>query len=171
MDPRSVLATLAKTSATTWLSIGECAFFGDVTIETKNTMYRFHNGVFVSRSRKPTRTSESPLSMRGIRLIGFLSPSSGRWSLSPRWSMGSLAVLWRAGGIDETSFLLTSASLDYSLMEPTPRSKPAPAPPPDRSDVFRRVVSRPPTLRRPAPPSMTRVMPFVPGEQTSLTST
>lgn len=173
MDPRTVLTKLARQSAAAWLSLGESAYAGDVSIETKNTMYLFHNGVFVSRARKPTRANESPSSMRGVRLIGFLLEERGGVALSTEWVYDSAAVLWRpdsiANGVDENAFRLTSPTLDIAITVPEPRVFDFGAHRLSSSNVFRRSVQRPPTHRRPAPPSMTRIMPFSPDELTGLT--
>jgi hypothetical protein len=153
--PTKMLAKLARQSAATWNAMAAEAFRGEAKFETANTIYRFIDGVFASSAQKPSRSFEYPDALRGIRLIGFLAYENGLWSLSPRWREGVLAVFWRTGGVDERSFIVTSATVAFSLTAP-------PAPPKrpvSVSRIVRRPESLPPTLRRPAPPSMTRILP------------
>lgn len=153
--PTKMLVKLARQSAATWNAMAAEAFRGEARFETANTIYRFIDGVFASAAHKPARSFDYPEALRGIRLIGFLAYEDGLWSLSPRWRAGSLAVFWRVGGMDERSFIVTSATVGFSLS--------APAEPPRKivsiSGIVRKPESRPPTLRRPAPPSMTRMHP------------
>ncbi len=84
-----------------------------------------------------------------MRLVGFLADEGGFWSLSPRWRQGSHAVLWKPDEHDPPSFVLTSASVGFAIEE---LGEPAP-----RSGVQTRRIARPPSIREPEPPSMTRV--------------
>ena len=157
--PTKMLTKLARQSAATWNALAAEAFRGEAKFETANTIYRFIDGVFASSAQKPSRSFEYPDALRGIRLIGFLSYENGLWSLSPRWRAGACALFWRAGGTDERSMIVTSATVAFSLE--------APPKVPARtsvtiSGVVRRAESRPPTLRRPAPPSLTRLHPAEP---------
>ena len=154
MDPRSVVVQLARRFSNLQ-ELAEKAFEGEVTIETANTLYRFHNGVFTSRARKPTRAYEAPASLQDIRLVGFLAPQNGLWAFSPQYKKGALAVFWKPGLPDEKAFVLTTATVSFSI-EATPRPHHRI---PTASDVFRRPPLKPPTFRRPAPPSLTRIMP------------
>jgi hypothetical protein len=152
---RKALVKLAKQSATTWRSVRGETFLGDTTVETGNTLYRFKDGVFSGRAPKPAAGEapawESPPSMVGVELIGFLADEGGLWSLSPRWRFGALAVITT----NNNAFTLTSPTLACTVERPAPPLRTAPA----SSDVFAVPSSRPPTVRRPAPPSMTRVQP------------
>jgi hypothetical protein len=154
--PKKMLLKLARQSAATWNAMAAEAFRGEAKFETANTIYRFIDGVFASSAQKPSLSFDHPDALHGIRLIGFLTYENGLWSLSPRWRSGSLAVFWRPGAADERSVIVTSATVAFSLEAPAAR--------PTRqsvsiSGVVRRPESRPPTLRRPAPPSMTRLLP------------
>jgi len=153
--PTKMLVKLARHSAATWNAMASEAFRGEAKFETANTIYRFIDGVFASSAQKPSRSFDYPSALRGIRLIGFLAYENGLWSLSPRWTEGSLGVFWKTGGIDERSFIVTSATVSFSLEAPKPEPKKMLS----ISGVVRRAESRPPTLRRPAPPSMTRLLP------------
>jgi hypothetical protein len=154
--PTKILANLARQSVATWNAMAEESFRGEAKFETANTIYRFIDGVFASSAQKPSRSFEYPDALRGIRLIGFLAYENGLWSLSPRWRPGVLAVFWRPTGTDERSFVVTSATVSFSLEAPAaqPAKKRLSV-----SGIVRRAESRPPTLRRPAPPSMTRLHP------------
>jgi len=147
------LVTLAKQTAATWQQVRGEAFLGDTTIETANTVYQFKDGVFSGRAPKPAPGEapawESPPRMKGVELIGFLADEGGLWSLSPRWREGALAVITT----HEKAFTLTSPTLACAIVR---RERPLRAAP-ERSDVFSVPSARPPAVRRPAPPSMTRV--------------
>lgn len=154
--PTKMLAKLARQSAATWNAMAAEAFRGEARFETANTIYRFIDGVFASAAQKPSGSFDYPDALRGIRLIGFLAYEDGLWSLSPRWRAGALAVFWRTGGTDERSFIVTSGTVGFSLTAPAePQKKKSVS----ISGIVRRPESLPPTLRRPAPPSMTRMHP------------
>ena len=153
--PTKMLLKLARQSAATWNAMAAEAYRGEAKLETANTIYRFIDGVFASSAQKPSRSFEYSDALRGLRLIGFLAYEHGLWSLSPRWREGVLAVFWRPGASEERSIIVTSATVAFAL-EPAP-GRPAPRKSVSISGVVRRAESRPPTLRRPAPPSMTRL--------------
>jgi hypothetical protein len=172
-SPETFLAELAPMSAAGWHALGAQIYPGELSIATGNSVYRFKNGVFLSRAKKAARSFECPKSMRGLRLIGFLHDEGGMWSLSPRWQAGAHAVLWKPGETDVESFVLTSPTNDFTLDEPDPRpANPEPTPipwaarPPSQSGVMIRRLARPPSIRRPLPPSMTRIHSASPAMQT-----
>jgi hypothetical protein len=178
------LVRLARQSAATWQRIRGQTFRGDTTIETANTLYRFKDGVFAGRAPRLAPVTEamdlddtlidpaweSPPGMAGLELIGFLADEEGLWSLSPRWRPGALAVMWRRADAAGSSgrpegkddgFTLTSPTLACTIERP--REVPPPNRSiPERSDVFTVPSRRPPTVRRPAPDSMTRLQPVPP---------
>lgn len=153
------LIRLARQSAATWRSVRGAAFLGEITIQTGNALYHFKDGVFSGRALKPKNGDlpawESPPEMQGVELIGFLADESGLWSLSPRWRPGALAVM----SSSKDGYRLTSATLACTIVRPEAPLRTAPA----GSDVFDVPGSRPPTVRRPAPPSMTRLQLAPPG--------
>jgi len=158
---QNFLAQLAERSAATWHALGARTFPGTTTVETANRVYSFRDGVFVSRAAKPTRSSEAPRAMRGLRLIGFLADEGGFWSLSPRWRAGAHAVLWKPPAsaderIDPKSFILTSPTSACSTEDPRPEPWVA-ARAASESGVRIRHIARPPSIVRPAPASMTRI--------------
>lgn len=158
-NPTAWLAKLAPQSAAAWHALGGRAFPGESSIETSNGLYRFRNGVFVSRARRPHRSFDAPKEMRGMRLIGFLADEGGFWSLSPRWREGAHAVLWKPAGADATSFILTSPTISIATEEPQPEPWVVKT---SRSGVHARRIARPPSIRELEPPSMTRLHPHVP---------
>ena len=146
------LIRLAERSAATWRQVRGEAFAGETTIETRNTVYRFEDGLLVGRTTKSRRGSadwNSSLATQKVELIGFLADEGGFWSFSPRWREGALAVMTA----DEKRFLLTSPTCACAIDRPRLPLRSVP----ERSDVFHVPGSRPPVVRRPAPPSMTRI--------------
>jgi hypothetical protein len=145
------LIKLAEHSAVTW-SKGE-AFAGETTFETNNTVYRFQDGVFSGRAKRPEAgaepTWESPPAMARFELVGFLCDEGGLWSLSPRWRAGALAVI----ATSKQVYMLTSRTIACTFRRPPPITREAP----EQSDVFELPVRRQPHVRRPPPPSLTRV--------------
>jgi hypothetical protein len=142
---REALIKIAKQTAATWQRVRGTTFLGETTIETGNTLYRFIDGVFAGRARRPAMGTlpawESPTDMQGVELIGFLADEGGLWSLSPRWKPSALAVMTT----HDQAFTLTSPTLSCVI---------------ERARAAATVVvgpSHPPTVRRPAPPSMTRL--------------
>src|SRR5438105_9883336 len=101
--PHAWLARLAPQSAAAWHALGGHAFPGESSVETTNGVYRFKNGVFLSRARRPARSFDAPKELRGVRLVGFLADEGGFWSLSPRFREGAHAVLWKPGECDSRS--------------------------------------------------------------------
>lgn len=143
------LVKLAMRSAAAWHALGPRVFPGELSVETANSTYRFKDGVFLGRVRRPARWFDAPRAMRGLRLVGFLADEGGLYSLSPRWRAGAHAVLWKPGETtDERAFTLTSPVVDVAAEEPEPKPTPwVDRPPP----------SEPPSFRRLSPPSMTRL--------------
>ena len=164
--PLRFLSQMAPQWASEWQALGRTAFPGELSISTENSVYRFRNGTFISRAKKPARFFDAPRAMRGMRIVGFLheDDAGDLWSLTPSWRPGSHAVLWRVGGTDAASFILTSPTASCSLEEPESKPEPEPSPwtarrSPSHSGVMPRRIARPPSFRMPQPPSMTRLHP------------
>lgn len=153
--PLRYLAKLAPHLATRWEALGTTLFAGEVSLATDNSVYRFRNGLFISRAKRPAHSFEAPKAMRGMILVGFLHEDHANdlWSLGPPWRTSAHAVLWRQGGTDPTSFVLTSPTTSFTV-EPEPRPQPEPEP---WITSPRLGVRRPPSFRMPLPPSMTRI--------------
>ena len=148
--PTSFLAKIGPQSAAVWHALGAHNFPGELSVATGNSVYRFKNGVFLSRAKKPARSFDCPKAMRAMRLVGFLHSEGGLWSLSPRWREGAHAVMWKPGSTDAQSFILTSPTSSFTLEEPEPKpANPEPTPSP--------WLARPPSFRCLMPTSMTRI--------------
>jgi hypothetical protein len=172
--PLRFLSQMASRSVETWRTLGQSAFPGELSLATDNSVYRFRNGMFVSRAKKPARFFDAPKAMRGMLIVGFLheDDEGDLWTLETEWRLGSHAVLWRAGGTDAASFILTSPTASFTLEEPEPKPQPEPIPwvarrNPSHSGIIQRRIARPPSFRMPLPPSMTRLHPAasVPSER------
>lgn len=169
--PHTLLAKLAPMSAAAWHALGAQAFPGELSVATDNSVYRLRNGIFLGRAKRGARSFDYPLAMRGTRLVGFAFDEGGLWSLSPRWRLGSHAVLWKPDAPEEQAFVLTSPTVELTCDEPEPKPadpgpKPSPwvtaGPPPSRSGIALRRLARPPSIRQPAMTSMTRLHSAVP---------
>ncbi|MBX3218805.1 MAG: hypothetical protein KF850_42760 [Labilithrix sp.] len=150
------LVKLATQTAATWQRVRGEAFLGETILETGNTLYRFVDGVLSARAPRPARADQapewaSPLSMKGVVLLGFLADAGGLWSLSPGWRPGSLAVITT----NAQALTLTSPTVACTISRPE-RSRAETA---ARSSQPAAPATPPPTVRRPAPPSMTRLQP------------
>ncbi len=152
---RKALIKLTNQTAAAWRSVRGEAFVGETTFETSNALYHFTDGVFSARAPKPAPGAapewESPPNMKGAALIGFLADENGLWSLSPRWRPGALAVITSR----TDRFTLTSSTLSCTMHRPKRSLRATPV----SSDTFQVPGTTPPTVRRPAPPSMTRLQP------------
>jgi hypothetical protein len=151
-DALEPLVKLAEQSAAAWKRVRAEAFAGETIFETANTRYRFVDGIFSARAPIATEHGrvawESPVLLKGLELIGFFTDEGGFWSFSPKWREGALAVIAAEG----KTFTLTSPTRAFQNERPL-----APRQAPTRSDVFDIPRSRPLEVRRPAPPSMTRI--------------
>lgn len=144
----SFLVKLAPSSAAGWLALGAVVFRGTSELETTNSVYALENGILVSRTKKGSANVELPKGLVGLRLVGFLTDEDGLYGLSPRWSEGSLAVLFRVPKgertPDERSFVVTTATRAFRV------------PPPASGPRLVRSV-HPPSVRHPLPASLTRL--------------
>src|SRR5690606_5014284 len=129
--PRAELSVkLAPQSVAAWDALRAETFAGEASLHTGNSVYRFRDGVFVSRSAKGSSAPSSPASMSGLRLIGFLVHEDGLWSLSSRYVPGAPAVLVRPEArleaVDEGSYMVTSAVQDFQHDERDERDEAVP---------------------------------------------
>lgn len=170
-DHTELLSKLAAHSAAAWHALGARMFAGELSVATRDSVYRFGNGVFLGRAAYGARSFECPKAMRAMRLVGFLHDEGGLFSLSPFWREGARAVLWKPDATEAESFFLSPVATEMTLEEPEPKPvspEPTPTPwvarPPAHSEVKIRRIARPPSIRRPLPPSMTRIHPAVPAQ-------
>lgn len=147
---------LSESSAEAWRRVRGQAFAGVTVIQTTKTMYRFVDGVLASRATRPLDESEpeweSTEAMAGIELIGFATNEGGFWSFSSKWRQGCQLVLFS----ENKTFTLKPPTRACAVERPSLPIRRAPS----RSDVFDRPRSKPVTVRRPSPPSLTRIQTF-----------
>ncbi|MDB4946250.1 MAG: hypothetical protein JWP97_5784 [Labilithrix sp.] len=164
--PLLFLRQLATGASGGWADLGRTVFSGELSFATGNSEYRVRHGVLATRAKKPARSFEIPASMHGLLLVGFLveDDANDRWALGTVWQPGAHAVLWRPGPLDTRSFVITSPTLSFAH-EPFAAAEPEPSPwvasgvPQSGIVKLQRPVARPPLLRVPEPPSMTRLHP------------
>jgi hypothetical protein len=160
MDTRRArLKELAARSARLWglMPLPE-GLVGETRVETRNTLYRFRNGVCYSVQRDEKAGRKDPTAFMGMRLVGWLWRDDPRSVLSLEWQPGAYAVLWKPGSEqgDRSAVALTSPSIAFRQVA---RSA-APSPPPLPLAIQRAVLARPPTppaLPVPPVPSTTRL--------------
>jgi hypothetical protein len=129
------------------------AFTGETCIETRNTIYRFKDGVcFAVMSRDQTRRDRAS-AILGMRIVGWLVAGPPP-RLTYAWQPRTCAVLWRAcaSGEEDGSMALTSPTIDFTrgltsarlqaIHDDSPpidsslyRRADAPAPPASRADA------------------------------------
>jgi hypothetical protein len=98
---RALLKRLA--SITAWDQTKRVSFDGECWVETRNTIYRFRDGVcFQVASADPRKRGRSS-ALVGMRLVGWVEGGASHARLSYEWTEGSSALLWRAEaeGADE----------------------------------------------------------------------
>src|SRR5208283_4475741 len=117
MDTRRArLKELAARSARLWgLMPLPDGLVGETRVETRNTVYRFRNGVCYSVNREEQAGRKDPQAFMGMRLVGWLWRDDPRSVLSLEWQPGAYAVLWRPGSAqgDRSAVALTSPSIAF----------------------------------------------------------
>jgi hypothetical protein len=105
------------------------AFVGETTVATRNTVYRFYDGVCFSAQRLSAKlrggqaTGEGggegdegkPPSQEfiGMRLLGWFDERAVEISLSAEWKLGTCAVLRRPSAAMRDSIAITSATTSF----------------------------------------------------------
>jgi len=124
---------------------------GETRVETRNTVYRFRNGVCYSVKREEQAGRKDPQAFMGMRLVGWLWRDDPRSVLSLEWQPGAYAVLWKPGSAqgDRSAVALTSPSIAFRQVQPAAPSPPplrrVSTPPPLPLAIQRAVLARPPT--------------------------
>src|SRR5262245_32244238 len=138
-DRRQRLKALVTRSAEAWASVASPARFGgESRVETRNTVYQFNDGVCYAVTRRGGEWRESPTSLIGMRLIGWIMPADADAGLLDRWRPGAYAVLHKPAepGMTTATVALTSATVGFARrrermtsppVEPTAIPTPAPA--------------------------------------------
>jgi hypothetical protein len=148
MSRRELIRRLIEEEAVQ-LFLDPSAWLGELTVSTRNTVYKFANGICtgVHRAGQPNARSD----FLGMRLAGWLIDEDSAPHVSPTWRPGASAVLLRPGPIRD-AVALTSATTQIR------RSKPAVAPKPRDSMKSSGIVRRtPPPVRLAVADSMTRI--------------
>ena len=168
---RERLKELAARSARLWglMPIPE-VLSGETRIETRNAVYKLHDGICYSVRRDDPHgrldPRLDPSAFIGMRVVGWLWQDDPRSVLSLEWRPGAYAVLWRRGHgpADRSAVALTSATVAFRNVTPTVPVRAAAqrrsTTPPPLPPAIRQVLARPPTppsLPVPAPPSTTRL--------------
>jgi hypothetical protein len=142
-------ALLKKLAAVTdWESATRATLEGESWVETKNTLYRFRDGVcFAVACRDPGKSARSRIIV-GMRLVGWLVGGAGKTRLAYAWEPGACAVLWRAGDAkQEEAMAMTSATTAFTRGEsPACLQALHDTRPPDDSQTYRRPDPRSPYL-------------------------
>jgi hypothetical protein len=111
---RDLLRRLA--SVTDWDQSRRTTFEGECWVETRNTIYRFRDGVCFQVSCSDPRKKGRASVLVGMRLVGWLEGGAERSRLSYEWTPGASALLWRPeqdGG--EEAMAMTSRTTAFTL--------------------------------------------------------
>ncbi len=115
---KALLQKLAMVSD--WDAASRASFKGESWLESRNTIYRFRDGVcFDVGTRDPKRGARAPRppgrrGLVGMRLVGWLDRE--RSTFMHEWRDGACAVMWRpAGPRDEEAVALTSPTTSFAL--------------------------------------------------------
>jgi hypothetical protein len=90
---RALLKRLA--SVTDWSGSKGAALEGESWIQTRNTIYRFRDGVCVQVSCSDGRKRARASALVGMRLVAWLAGSENHARIALEWEPGAYAVLWR----------------------------------------------------------------------------
>jgi hypothetical protein len=150
---RALLQKLA--SITDWETSRKAPFQGESWLETRNTLYRFRDGMCVAVAGRDPKKHGRARRIEGMRLVGWLTGAEDGSLFGYDWTSGAWGVLWRPGEAgDGEAMALTSPTTTFvhgasselvqALHDRTP---------PIDSQAFRRGIGRDPALIRPRLPS------------------
>jgi hypothetical protein len=152
---RELLKRLASVSD--WGSGRRTAFAGESWVETRNTIYRFRDGVcfqVASRGgRGAGRDKGRGRSLIGMRLVAWLTGTEECSRLAYEWETGAYAVLWRPEGPESDEVMaLTSRTVAFELgQSPVYLQAIHDHAPPHDSQLLRRVATPAAAPRPPLP--------------------
>ena len=88
---------------------------GETSVETRNTIYRFRDGLCFAVVGRDGKPSEKALAIVGMRLVGWLVAGAPP-RLTRTWQARSCAVLWRpcATGEEDGAMALTSPTTELT---------------------------------------------------------
>jgi len=96
-----------------WEAASRAFFGGESWLESRNTVYRFRDGVCFDVATRDPRKSARARALIGMRLVGWLAAKGSL--LSDEWQAGASAVLWRPGRADaEEAVAMTSATHSFA---------------------------------------------------------
>lgn len=164
MYPRRALLKKIATVNSAFDGSDTGGFRGETSVETRNTIYRFRDGVCFAVASRDARRRDRASALVGMRIVGWLTPAGPAGSPLPRmtltWSKGTCAVLWRANvtGEDDGSVALTSPTTDFTRgVSPTRLQAFHDTQPPCDSSTYRRSSVPSPPSSRATTGSLTRV--------------
>src|SRR5260221_3684754 len=152
-NKRRYLHKLAAACAAAWREAPcQPEMRGGTRVETKNTVYRFRDGICISVTRQDGAWRSDPTALIGMKLVGWLARTPNA-ELANEWEPGAYAVLWRPreGADVPSSIGLTSAAHLFRLVD-VPELSELPdvvIPPPPESRAR-------PRSRRPELPALSR---------------
>jgi hypothetical protein len=115
MEPRrALLKRLA--SVTDWDHSNRTSFEGECWVRTRNTIYRFRDGLCVQVASTDPEKQARASGLMGMRLVGWLEGGEKRSRLSYEWTEGASALLWRPerDGREE-AMAMTSRTTAFTL--------------------------------------------------------
>jgi len=152
---RALLKKLA--SVTDWDQTKRAAFDGECWVETRNTIYRFRDGVCFQVASTDPRKKGRASALVGMRLVGWVSGGESHSRLGYEWTEGAAALLWRPEGeAGDEAMAMTSRTTAFTAGRSSSclQAMHDQAPPPDSQLLRRVVVSSPPfAAGRPPMPS------------------
>jgi hypothetical protein len=138
---RALLKKLA--AITDWDTAKRAALDGEAWLETRNTTYRFRDGVCFAVACRDPKKNERAGVLVGMRLVGWLCSSAGSVRFSFAWEAGAAAVLWRAQvdgveGSEEAMAMTSPTTLFTRGKSPASLQALHDARPPEDSSTFHR---------------------------------
>jgi hypothetical protein len=95
-----------------WEAASRARFAGESWIESRNTLYRFFDGVCIDIAARGARRGSSARTLIGMRLVGWLADDG--FHFTNEWQAGACAVLWRPGALGvEEAMGMTSATTAF----------------------------------------------------------
>jgi hypothetical protein len=148
---KALLRRLATTND--WEGASRAWFTGESWLETRNTIYRFQDGICIGAAGRTRQKTAQAATLLGMRLIGWIAGEGTRFT--GVWEEGACAVLWRPGGAQkEESMAMTSATVSFARgRSPAHLQALHDHAPPGESKAFRRREGAPYEPVRPSLPS------------------
>ena len=112
---RALLKKLA--TVTDWDAASRASFAGESWLETRNTLYRFRDGVCFAVASRDPRKAALARAIVGMRLVGWLSGSGAR--IAREWEAGARGLLWRSqrdgddGERSDETMAMTSKTVSF----------------------------------------------------------